>query len=156
MVGDMLAYAMETNTFAVGVGDGMPVGELVGDAVAEGDGLGTAIVPVACVQPPVAAIASAAAAQAANATIRSVGKESGIEGNPFSTFYVLALRASSANSVRAFAAMTSYVISPSTASRMTPSLSTKKELGKPCRCRIVPSRWPSSMPTENVTPNSFT
>jgi hypothetical protein len=82
MVGDMLAYAIDTKTFAVGVGDGDPVG----DGLAPGDGeiVGPGLVTAAlCEQPPVPTIAAATTANAASTAMRNEDLDSDIEHRSF-------------------------------------------------------------------------
>lgn len=78
----MLAYAIDTKTFAVGAGDGVGVGD--GVPIGEGDPFGGGTVDVLpCEQPPVPTIAAAAVAHAISVRTRSRGLESDIDGIPF-------------------------------------------------------------------------
>jgi len=79
----MLAYSIETNTFAVGVGDGVAVGEPLGVGVGVWTTPGT--VDVLCEQPPMPTIEAAIVAQAIRVMARSGRPESDIEGFPFTS-----------------------------------------------------------------------
>jgi len=81
MVGDMLAYCIETKTFAVGVGDGDGVGETEGVGVGDATCCGGTVV-VLCVQPPMPTTAATAIESAATATRRVCRAGALIDGFP--------------------------------------------------------------------------
>src|ERR1700680_696861 len=133
-----MAYASATKYS--GVGDGVGVGEP--DGVGDGDGVtpGLALprgpgIALLFEQPCAPTTTTAATVAAASAARRAAGENEDIGADPFSR----AFSQPPATRVCAFAFIVSYVISPSTASRMTPVRSTKNELGMPTMCSTVPT-----------------